>query len=298
METQNFSPFSICSRHKVIRFDRPIVMGILNLTDDSFYDGGRYNNDHAMLAHAQAMVEEGADIIDIGAVSTRPGASITDPETEASQLHAAISLLRSHLPQTLFSVDTYNSHTAIEAIEAGADIINDISGGQFDPEMFPTVASLGVPYILMHTKGTPDQMMGQAQYDDLVGDLTLYFSQRLEQLYLLGVKDVWLDPGFGFAKTTQQNFELMNRLHEFGELFREPLLAGVSRKSMIQKTLGCSPDEALNGTTVLNTLALCQGARILRVHDPKAAREAITLFMATQQANPCTKGFSTHYIHQ
>lgn len=252
-------------------------MGILNVTADSFYDGGRHNTPEAMLAHARWLAGEGADIIDVGAVSTRPGAALLPPDEEARRLEEAVRLLRAEMPDAILSVDTCYALPARKAVEAGADIINDISGGQFDPDMFGTVADLQVPYILMHTRGTPDNMQQQTDYTDIVDDLTKYFSQRLDQLYRLGVKDVWLDPGFGFAKTVEQNHELLWRLDELSTLFREPLLAALSRKSMIYKPLGITPDEALAGTIALDTLALERGARLVRVHDPRPALETIKL---------------------
>lgn len=272
-----FRPFSICARGRIVEYRRPVVMGILNITGDSFYDGGRYNSAEPMLAHARQMLDEGADIIDIGAVSTRPGAAMLPPEEEARRLRDAITLLRSHFPDAVISVDTCYSHPARVAIEAGADIINDIGGGQLDPQMFATIASLQVPYILMHMRGTPADMQQHTGYDDIVDDLTKYFSLRLDQLYRLGVKDVWIDPGFGFAKTLEENYELMRRLGELTALFREPMLVGISRKSMIYKLLGITPEDALGGTTVLNTVALFHGAGILRVHDVAPAVQAVRI---------------------
>ena len=277
MKPVDFTPFSITVRGKLIEYMRPAVMGILNVTVDSFYDGGRHNTPEAMLAHARWLVAEGADIVDVGAVSTRPGAALLPPDEEARRLAEAVRLLRSELPDTVLSVDTCYALPARAAIEAGADIVNDISGGQFDPDMCHTISDLQVPYILMHTRGTPDNMQQNTDYDDIVDELTRYFSSRLDTLYRLGVKDVWIDPGFGFAKTVAQNHELLHRLDELSTLFREPLLAALSRKSMIYKPLGITPDESLGGTIALDTLALERGARILRVHDPRPALETIKL---------------------
>lgn len=273
----NCTPFTLTVRGRLVTFERPAVMGILNITPDSFYDGGRHNTPDAMLDHARWLLSEGADIIDIGAASSRPGAILPPPEDEAKLLSEAIKLIRSELPDAILSVDTCYSLPARRAIEAGADIVNDISGGLFDPEMFPTVAALQVPYILMHNRALPTEMQQHTGYDDIIDDLTKYFSQHLDTLYRLGVKDVWLDPGFGFAKTVEESHELLHRLDELTTLFREPLLAALSRKSMIYKPLDITPDDALPGTIALDTVALLKGSRILRVHDPKPARQTIEL---------------------
>ena len=278
-----FTPFAIGVRGRVVEFRRPAVMGILNITDDSFYDGGRYREPAAMVAQAQRLLADGADIIDVGASSSRPGATLLPPDEEARRLAEAVTLLRQLLPEALLSVDTCYAMPARVAIAAGADIINDISGGQFEapvdgiPPIFAAAADLQAPYILMHTRGTPDRMQQQTGYDDIVDELARYFSQRLDLLYRLGVKDVWLDPGFGFAKSLDDNYELLRRLGELATLFREPLLTALSRKSMIYKRLDTTPDEALDGTTALDAIALFQGSRLLRVHDPKPARETIKL---------------------
>ncbi len=278
-----FTPFAIGVRGRVVEFRRPAVMGILNITDDSFYDGGRYREPAAMVAQAQRLLADGADIIDVGASSSRPGATLLPPDEEARRLAEAVTLLRQLLPEALLSVDTCYAMPARAAIAAGADIINDISGGQFEapvdgiPPIFAAAADLQAPYILMHTRGTPDRMQQQTGYDDIVDELARYFSQRLDLLYRLGVKDVWLDPGFGFAKSLDDNYELLRRLGELATLFREPLLTALSRKSMIYKRLGTTPEEALDGTTALDAIALFQGSRLLRVHDPKPARETIKL---------------------
>jgi dihydropteroate synthase len=277
MKKHDFKPFSITVRGRLVEYSRPAVMGILNVTADSFFDGGRHYAPDAMLDHARWLLAEGADIIDIGAVSTRPGATLLPPDEEARRLSSAVTLLRREMPDAVLSVDTCYSLPARVAVEAGADIVNDISGGQFDPEMYHVVSDLQVPYIIMHTRGTPDNMQQQTDYDDIVDELTRYFSSRIDTLYRLGIKDLWLDPGFGFAKTVAQNHELLDRLDELTDLFREPMLVGMSRKSMIYKPLGITPDEALNGTVALDALALERGARILRVHDPRPALETIKL---------------------
>ncbi len=272
-----FEPFSITVRGRLVEFRRPAVMGILNITPDSFYDGGRHLAPADMLAHAHRLLDDGADILDLGAASSRPGATLPHPDEEAARLTEAIRLLRSELPDAILSVDTCWAAPARAAIEAGADIINDISGGQFDEEMFATVASLQIPYLMMHTRGLPGEMQQLAGYDDIIDDLTKYFSARLDTLYRLGVKDIWLDPGFGFAKSLDDNYILLDRLHELTTLFRQPLVAALSRKSMIYRRLGCTPDDALHGTVALDAIALLKGARILRVHDPRPALDTIKL---------------------
>lgn len=275
-----FSTFSVVCRQKNITFERPVVMGILNITPDSFFDGGSYTSDELMIKRAHQILDEGADIIDIGAVSSRPGATLLPPEEERGRLVPAIKLLRSEFPNAIISVDTCYSIPAEASINAGADIINDISGGQFDPLMIPAIARMQVPYILMHTRGLPGVMQQNTEYQDIVQDLAIYFSERLEQLYKLGGKDIILDPGFGFAKTLQQNYELMNRLDELISLFKEPMLVGISRKSMIYKLLNTDPQHALNGTTFLDTIALEKGAHILRVHDVAEAVEIVKMHQA------------------
>lgn len=283
-----FEPFSITVGGRLVEFRRPAVMGILNITPDSFYDGGRHLAPADMLAHAHRLLDDGADILDLGAASSRPGATLPHPDEEAARLTEAIRLLRTELPDAILSVDTCWATPARAAIEAGADIINDISGGQFerdrsganDPErssMFATVASLQVPYLLMHTRGLPGEMQQLTGYDDIIDDLTKYFSARLDTLYRLGVKDIWLDPGFGFAKSLEDNYVLLDRLDELTTLFRQPLVAALSRKSMIYRRLGCTPDDALHGTVALDAIALLKGARILRVHDPRPALDTIKL---------------------
>lgn len=272
-----FSAFTLCVHKKLVSFDRPAVMGILNIGDDSFYDGGRYSSVDKAAAHAEKLIADGADIIDIGATSSKPGNRLADANDEIARLKPVIERIRKTLPDAIISVDTYLAESATAAIDCGADIINDISGGQLDDRMFETVARLQVPYILMHTSGRPDEMQSKCDYGDIVQDLCLYLSHRLNQLYSLGVKDVWIDPGFGFGKTIEQNYELLDRLDELSSAFREPLLVGLSRKSMIYRKLGITPLDALNGTSVLNTKALMKGARILRVHDPKPALESVKL---------------------
>ena len=277
MKQKDFSPFSITVHGQLIEYKKPVVMGILNVTPDSFYDGGRHSDPEGMLAHARWLLDEGADIIDVGAVSTRPGALLLPPDEEARRLSEAVRLLRTELPDAVISVDTCYALPARAAIEAGADIVNDIGGGRLDKEMYHTISDLQVPYILMHSRGVPSDMQQQTDYEDIVDDLAKFFSARINELYTLGIKDLWLDPGFGFAKTVAENHELLERLDELTSLFREPILVGLSRKSMIYKPLGITPDEALSGTIALDAIALDRGARILRVHDPRPALETIKL---------------------
>lgn len=261
----------------LICLDEPVVMGILNLTPDSFYDGGRYPDEKAVLGRAEEILEEGGGIIDIGAVSTRPGASDVSLEEELERLLPSARAIRKNFPGAILSVDTYRS-VVVERVagETGGCIVNDISGGDLDPRMFETVAGLGLPYVLMHMKGVPRTMQENPSYDNIVREILLGLSGKVNKLKLLGVNDIILDPGFGFGKTIKHNYELLNRLDSF-RLFELPLMVGVSRKTMIWKLLECTPEESLNGTTVLNTLALMGGADILRVHDVREAVEAVRL---------------------
>ena len=285
-----FSPFTIQCLRRSATFQRPAVMGILNATPDSFYDGGRYNTPQALLTHARQLLAEGADILDLGVMSSRPGADILPPDQEAEKLSSLVALLRSHFPDTLISVDTCQSLPAARAVEAGADIVNDISGGQIDPQMLPTVASLHVPYILMHMRGTPAtmQLPENTRYHDIIDDLSAYFEEKINLLHTLGSHQVILDPGFGFAKTLDQNHELLHRLPQLIARFPQlPMLVALSNKSMITKRLATFPDlcgpaapplpDSELGTLVLNTVALCGGASLLRVHTPRPARLAINL---------------------
>ena len=254
------------------------MMGILNVTPDSFFAPSRHSADSAdeILERASAMIRDGASILDIGGYSTRPGAEDPDPEEEKARIVPAISLIRKHFPDILISADTFRAEVAEAAIEAGADIINDVAGGNLDEKMFGTVARLNVPYILMHMRGTPKTMSRLTDYDDFPGDVLRELAEKLHRLRALGVKDIIIDPGFGFAKTPDQNFSLLAHLPLFRELGC-PILVGVSRKSTITRTLGIPTEEALNGTTVLNTVSLMNGADILRVHDVREAMEAILL---------------------
>ncbi len=261
---------------KLLDLSQAKVMGIINLTPDSFYSHSRFTAEKEILAQVQKMLAEGADILDLGAYSTRPGADDISTEDEAKRLLPVIKLIKSNFSDAVISVDTFRASIARLAVEAGADIINDISGGELDAEMFSTVAQLSVPYILMHHRGTPKNMHLLTMYDDLMADITFYFSEKIAQLKSLGVKDVVIDPGFGFAKNTEQNFLLLNHLKDF-KILDVPILVGLSRKSMVWKSLNITANEALNGTTILNTVALQNGANILRVHDVAEAKQCIKL---------------------
>jgi dihydropteroate synthase len=262
----------------LLDLQHPRIMGIINVTDDSFYPGSRYTSDGEILAIAGKMLEEGADILDIGGCSTRPGALDVPEEVEKKRVCRATELILDRYPEAVISVDTYRASVAGEAvINSGAAIINDISGGEMDKGMFPLVIRLNVPYIMMHMQGTPETMQSEPHYVDVVSDILFWFGQRIAQLQQAGVKDIILDPGFGFGKTSKHNFEILARLNEF-HIAGLPLLAGLSRKSMIWRTLNITPDDALNGTSALNMTALMKGASILRVHDVKEAKEVITLF--------------------
>lgn len=255
----------------------PMLMGILNSTPDSFFDGGLYTSEIKWLKKTADMIEGGADIIDVGAYSTRPGAVNITEEEELERLIPVITSIRKHFPEQLISVDSFRASVAEKAVEEGANIINDISGGTIDSAMFATVARLQVPYILMHIKGTPQTMQLAPSYENVVDEITFYFNERIKLLQELGFFKIIIDPGFGFGKTLEHNFQLFNNLNTF-QSFNLPILAGISRKSMIHKVLNISSKEALNGTTVLNTLALTKGASILRVHDVKEAKEVIDLY--------------------
>jgi dihydropteroate synthase len=261
---------------KLYTFETPMVMGILNCTPDSFYKNSRFQEDKAILNAAEKQISDGASILDVGGYSTRPGAINIDLTTEIERTAHAVALIRNEFPEILISIDTFRSEVARIALAEGASMINDISGGEIDPEIWQIAAKNNCPYILMHMRGTPQTMQENTTYSNLFKEIAGYFSLKIEQLKKLGVNDVILDPGFGFSKTTDQNFELLNRLEDF-HFLRKPLLVGISRKSMIYKTLEIEAESALNGTTVLNTLALIKGAKILRVHDVKEAKQAVEL---------------------
>jgi dihydropteroate synthase len=251
-------------------------MGILNVTPDSFYDGGAFDQEKTAVDQVGKMLSEGASIIDIGAQSTRPASQHLDAETEWKRLEVILGNLRKEFPNALFSIDTFHSSVAERAVGEGCSIVNDISGGTMDPLMFPTMVRLNVPYILMHIQGTPQTMQQQPHYENVVAEVHQFLQTKIQELKNLGLKDVIIDPGFGFGKTLEQNYQLLNGLSSLNSL-DVPMLVGISRKSMINKVLSCSASESLNGTTVLNTLALLGGASILRVHDVKQAVEAVKL---------------------
>ncbi len=263
---------------------KPLVMGILNVTPDSFYDGGKYLSEVKVIERIRQIVEEGAEIIDVGAYSTRPGAAFVDEKEELARLEPAVELIRKYYPDVWVSIDTFRARVAWEINKClGPVIINDISGGTMDDRMFETVTRLGVPYILMHIQGTPQTMQKNPVYKDVVKEIRDFFEERIRRLKTMGFDNLILDPGFGFGKTVEHNYELMNRLEEYLTL-GYPLLSGISRKTMIWKFLGITPAEALNGTTVLNTVSLLKGAHILRVHDVKEAVETVRIVEKLKEA--------------
>lgn len=270
-------------RGKLYELREPQIMGILNVTPDSFFSDSRTPDEARIAARVQQMMNEGADMIDIGGYSSRPGADDVTPEEEMDRLRRGLRIVRKLYPEVPVSVDTFRADVARMCIEEeGADIINDISGGMMDRQMFRIVARLGVPYILMHMQGTPDTMQVAPHYDNLRREVMLYFAERIDRLCQMGAKDIIVDPGFGFGKTLEHNYELMNHLEDFA-VFNLPMLVGISRKSMIYKLIGGTPQTSLNGTTVLNTISLAKGAHILRVHDVRAAVEAKQIYMAIKQ---------------
>ena len=268
---------TINCKGQLIDLSTPKVMGILNVTPDSFYDGGNYTNDTLVLNQVERMINEGATFIDVGAYSSRPGADFVSEDEELKRLIPIVDLILKHFPDILLSIDTFRSTIAKTAIEHGAVLINDISAGHLDDDMLEVIAALQVPYILMHMRGTPQTMQSLTDYEDLTKDVLKYFSERLRKARTLGIIDLICDPGFGFAKTTEQNFELLNNLDIF-KTFELPTLVGLSRKSMIYKSLNIDSEQALNGTTALHMVALEKGASILRVHDVKEAVECVKLY--------------------
>ncbi|MDR0792673.1 MAG: dihydropteroate synthase [Chitinophagaceae bacterium] len=268
--------FTLNCKGRLLKIEKPIVMGIINITTDSFYSGSRKANVDAALSTAEKMLSEGAHILDIGGQSTRPGALNIGAEKELENVLPVIQAIVSKFPETFVSIDTYFASVAKQAVEAGAHIVNDISGGNLDKNMLQTIGSLHVPYICMHTKGTPEIMQQLVHYENVTLEILDYFIKKIEECRLAGITDVVIDPGFGFAKNTEQNFELLKNLQLFSML-QKPLLVGLSRKNIIYKTLKTTPENALNGTTVLNTVALQNGAHILRTHDVKEAVEAVEL---------------------
>ena len=283
METNNFRTINV--NGQLMELQSPQVMGILNITPDSFYAGSRKQTEADILSRTRQILEEGASIIDIGAYSSRPNADHISPDDEMQRLRTALHLINRDFPDAVISIDTFRADVARMCVEEyGAAIINDISAGQMDEQMFTTIAQLGVPYIIMHMQGTPQDMQTNPHYENLLKEVFFYFSEKVQRLRDLGVKDIILDPGFGFGKTLEHNYQLMNHLEEFS-VFDLPLLVGISRKSMIYKLLESTPEEALNGTSILNTIALLKGANLLRVHDVKAATEAIAIVQKMKSCN-------------
>jgi dihydropteroate synthase len=267
---------------RLIELNRPALMGILNVTPDSFFDGGRFMNEKALLQRAENLLSEGATFLDVGGYSSRPGAKDISIAEEIERVIPAIKSIMKLFPDALVSVDTFRSEVAKRAVGEGAKLVNDISGGALDDQMIKTVAQLNVPYVFMHMKGSPQTMSQLSQYENMMKEIITYFHQRLGLMKEHGIKDIVIDPGFGFAKTREQNFQLLNQLDSM-KIFERPILAGLSRKSMVWKTLGVEPEEALNGTTMLHTIALTKGANILRVHDVKEAMQVVKLWEALYQ---------------
>lgn len=268
---------TINCKGQLIDLTTPKVMGILNVTPNSFYDGGMYKSSSEMLTKVGKMLSDGAIFIDVGAYSSKPSAEYVSEKEELQRIIPILNLILEYYPETLLSVDTFRSQVAKVCIENGAAMINDISAGNLDDKMLETIANYNVPYIMMHMRGTPETMQKMTIYEDIVKEILFYFSEKIATARSFGINDLIVDPGFGFAKTLDQNYEVLQKMELF-EILELPLLAGFSRKSMIYKTLQFSADEALNGTTVLNTVALAKGAKILRVHDVKEAMECVTLF--------------------
>ena len=268
---------TINCKGQLIDLTTPKVMGILNVTPNSFYDGGMYKSSSEMLTKVGKMLSDGATFIDVGAYSSKPSAEYVSEEEELQRIIPIINLILEYYPEALLSVDTFRSEVAKVCIENGAAMINDISAGNLDDKMLETIAKYNVPYIMMHMRGTPETMQKMTSYEDIVKEILFYFSEKVANARSFGINDLIIDPGFGFAKTLDQNYEVLQKMELF-EILELPLLVGFSRKSMIYKTLQSSAEEALNGTTVLNTVALIKGAKILRVHDVKEAMECVTLF--------------------
>lgn len=274
---------TINCRGRLVSLENPVVMGILNLTPDSFFDGGRHQTQDDALRQAEKLLREGATFIDVGGMSSRPGAAIIDESTELKRVLPVVAAIAKHFPEAIISIDTVRSGVAAESVAAGACLVNDISAGRFDEQMYPTVARLGIPYVLMHMQGTPESMQKEPVYEDVVREVLDFFIREVGKLRVLGISDIILDPGFGFGKTVAHNYRLLGMMHAFAML-EYPLLAGISRKSMICKVLGVGPANALNGTSALHMVALQQGAKILRAHDVREAQEVIQLWQQTSIA--------------
>ncbi|CAM3546794.1 dihydropteroate synthase [Flavobacterium saliperosum S13] len=268
---------TINCKGELVDLSSPKVMGILNITPDSFFDGGKYKSDADFLNQTEKMLSEGASFIDVGAYSSRPNAVFVSEEDEIKRLIPILDVILNRFPKAVLSIDTFRAAVAKAAIESGAAIINDISAGVLDDKMLEVIADANVPYIMMHMRGTPQTMTTLTEYDDIVKEMIQYFSERVAAARTLGINDIIIDPGFGFAKTTNQNYEVMQKMELF-QMLDLPLLSAISRKSMIYKVLDTNAQEALNGTTFLNTISLMKGAKILRVHDVKEAMECVTLF--------------------
>jgi dihydropteroate synthase len=268
---------TINCKGQLIDLSAPKVMGILNVTPDSFFDGGKYKDENSILTQAERMLSAGAGFIDIGGYSSRPGADFVSEAEELHRVVPIVELILKEFPDTLISIDTFRSEVAKQSVSAGAALINDISAGKLDENMLPSIGALGVPYIMMHMRGNPKTMQQLTTYENLVKDVISYFAERISKAHAEKINDIIIDPGFGFAKTREQNFQLLNNL-ELLQILDKPILAGVSRKSMIYKTLNTSSEQALNGTTALHMVALQKGAKILRVHDVKEAMECVTLY--------------------
>jgi dihydropteroate synthase len=272
----DFKPYSLFSGIKSIEIEHPLVMGILNTTEDSFFDGGKYHTIQAALKRCEHMISEGVDIIDVGGQSTRPGAIIKSQEDEIKATVPVIEAIRKTFPNILLSIDTFRANVAQQCVDKGANIVNDISAGDDDPSMLTTVAKIKVPYIAMHKKGIPENMQQHAIYKDVSKEVNEYFEKKLKEIKEIGIQQVIVDPGFGFGKTIDHNYQLLNQLEDLHQ-HQLPILVGLSRKSMIWKTLNIRPEQALNGSSVLHTMALLKGTHILRVHDVKEAKECIQI---------------------
>ncbi len=274
---KNNKNLSLNCKGQLIDLSTPKVMGILNITPDSFYDGGQFKDSKSILVQTEKLISEGATFVDVGAYSSRPGANFVSENEELQRIIPVAELILKHFPKTLISIDSFRANVIRECVNAGAVISNDISAGHLDDQMMKTIGELGIPYIMMHMRGTPQTMQNLTHYDHLITEIFSYFSERVQLAKQHKIMDVVIDPGFGFAKTLSQNYELLGKL-EFFQNLNCPILCGVSRKSMIYKTLNCLPKEALNGTTALNMVALMNGTNILRVHDVKEALECVKLF--------------------
>lgn len=274
---KNNKNLSLNCKGQLIDLSTPKVMGILNITPDSFYDGGQFKDSKSILVQTEKLISEGATFVDVGAYSSRPGANFVSENEELHRIIPVVELILKHFPKTLISIDSFRANVIRECVNAGAVISNDISAGHLDDQMMKTIGELGIPYIMMHMRGTPQTMQNLTHYDHLITEIFSYFSEQVQLAKQHKIMDVVIDPGFGFAKTLSQNYELLGKL-EFFQNLNYPILCGVSRKSMIYKTLNCLPKEALNGTTALNMVALMNGTNILRVHDVKEALECVKLF--------------------